>query len=185
VYNPFFGKGNQLTRDQDATGIAAAFALDSVASDWSAPITVSPKVRFFVARSSMSDGLLGMGSAQVEIYVLQGGRWIRDDLSVQPGERIGRLDSSGAEAVDFTTDYFLLDIVEDLDPGRAGGGSSKRGGIAIVAPIGGGAPDTRVPADEMGNPDRLRLRMLAEAAKATADAAPADAKPGGGPGAGG
>jgi hypothetical protein len=42
-----------------------------------------------------------------------------------------------------------------------------------------------VPADEMGNPDRLRLRMLAEAAKATADAAPADAKPGGGPGAGG
>ncbi len=186
VYNPFFGKGNQLVRDQDATGISGAFTLDSVASGWSEPITVSPKVRFFVARSSMADGLLGMGSAQVEIYVLQGGRWIREDLSVQPGERIGRMDSSGPEAVDFTTDFFLLDIVEDLDPARgASGGSGKRGGIAIVAPVGGGPPDARVPANEMGSPDRLRLRMLAEAAKATADAGADDGKQGGAPGAGG
>jgi hypothetical protein len=183
AYNPFFGKGNQLVRDQDASGIAAAFTLDSVASDWSAEITVSPKVRFFVSRSTLADGSLGAGTAQVEVYVLQGGKWRREEFSVQPGERIGAPEGEGQAEVDFTTDFFLVDIVEDLDPKRTtGSGASRRAGIAVVAPVAGGAADIRVPSDELGSPDRLRLRMLSEAATADSGApAPASgAGPGGG-----
>jgi hypothetical protein len=176
VYNPFFGKGNQLVRDQDATGIANPFTLDSIASGWSDDIAVSSEVRFFVTRSSAGDGTLGAGSAQIEIYKLQGGVWRRDTVSVQPGDRIGGVDRESADGIDFTTSYVLVDVIEDLDPLRAAAsGAGRRLGIAVVAPLGGGGHEVRVPALEQADQDRLRLNELSEAAKEAAAGAPAGA----------
>ena len=105
VYNPFFGKGNQLVRDQDASGISSVFTLDSVASEWSSPVTVLPKVRFFVSRSSTGDGgMLGAGSAQLVIFVLQDGRWREENFSVVPGDRIGGIKQKDGKDINFTTD---------------------------------------------------------------------------------
>jgi uncharacterized membrane protein YgcG len=199
VYNPFFGKGNQLVRDQDATGISAAFTLDSVASAWSAETVVSPKVRFFASRAAIGEGgQPGSGSAQFEVFVLRGGKWRRDEVSVRPGDRIGRVESIGAEEIDFTTDFFLLDLVEDLDVKRTGG-TGGRMAIPVVASVDGGSMEIRVPVGDQKSPDRMRLLMMFEAAKEqdggsggkggdapSGGGAPAGGGPGpGGPGAGG
>ena len=177
VYNPFFGKGNQLVKEQEASGLPANFTLDSAASDWSQPITVSPDVRYFVTRAIVGDGPLGSGSAQVEVYKLLGGQWKRAELSVQPGERIGKPDDRSGSLVDFGTDFYLVDVVEDLDPSRSEGSSrERRAGMAVIASMSAaGAMDIRVPADDLENPDRMRLKEQADAAKtAAATGDPAD-----------
>jgi len=187
VYNPFFGKGNQLVKEQEATGLPATFTIDSAASEWSSPITVSPDVRYFVTRAIVGDGPMGTGSAQVEVYKLLGGQWRRAELSVQPGERIGRPDDRGGAMVDFGTEYFLVDVVEDLDPDRSEGSSRERRlGMAVIAPMSGQGAEIRIPAMDLDNVDRLRLKEQADAAKGAPAAASADnaASPkGGGPGA--
>ena len=180
VYNPFFGKGNQLVRDQDASGISSVFTLDSVASEWSSPVTVLPKVRFFVSRSSTGDGgMLGAGSAQLVIFVLQDGRWREENFSVVPGDRIGGIKQKDGKDINFTTDYFLVDVVEDHHPGRSSGASAgKKLGIAVVAPIGGGPVQVRIPSEDMASPERLQLSAQAEAAAMSAASGQGDAKPG-------
>lgn len=171
VYNPFFGKGNQLVQKQADKGLASAFAIASAASDWSSEVTVSPDVRFFVTRALVGDGTLALGSAQIEVYKLLGGKWRRWESSVQPGERIGRVDDrAGGEAVDFSTEYFVVDVVEDLDSGRAqqSSGKEKRPGMVVVGSISGSGTEVRVPALDMDDADRVKLRAQADAASAAA-----------------
>jgi len=194
VYNPFFGKGNQLVQKQAEKGLAAQFTMDSAASEWSSAITVSPDVRFFVTRAIVADGALALGSAQVEVYKLLGGQWRRSETSVQPGERIGRIDSKGAQPVDFTTQYFVIDVVEDLDTSRgpSTAGKDRRPGLVVVGSITGTGTEIRVPYTDFEDPDRLKLRAQAEAASPAdreTTGAPATGAPGGtspkGPGSGG
>ena len=194
IYNPFFGKGNQLVQKQADKGLASQFTIDSQASEWSAPITVSPDVRFFVTRALVSDGSLALGSAQIEVYKLLGGKWRRSETSVQPGERIGRVDNKGAQPVDFTTQYFVVDVVEDLDTSRgpSTAGKERRPGLVVVGSITGTGTEIRVPYSDFENPDRLDLRAKAEAASSggsDADSAPATSGSGTdspkGPGSGG
>ena len=167
VYNPFFGKGNQLVKEQDAAGLSSAFTIDSAASDWSSEITVSPDVRFFVTKATVGDGSLGMGSAQIEVYKLLGGQWRRGEVSVQPGERIGRVDDRGGSSVDFSTQFFVLDVVEDLDSERSAGATrDRRPGLVVIGSMSGDDPEIRIPAVDIGDVDRMRLRAQAEAAKA-------------------
>lgn len=171
VYNPFFGKGNQLVQQQSDKGLASAFVMAASASDWSSEITVSPDVRFFVTRALVGDGSLALGSAQVEVYKLLGGKWRRWESSVQPGERIGRVDDrAGGEAVDFSTDFFVVDVVEDLDSARAqqAAGKEKRPGVVVVGSMSNPGMELRFPAFELEHPDRARLRGQADAAAAAA-----------------
>lgn len=174
VYNPFFGKGNQLVKEQEASGLPASFTLDSASSDWSQPITVSPDVRYFVTRAIVGDGALGTGTASVEVYKLLGGQWRRAELSVQPGERIGKPDDRGGSTVDFGTDFYLVDVVEDLDPSRSEGSSrERRAGMAVIASMStAGSMDIRVPAEDLESPDRMRLKEQADAAKTASAGGP-------------
>jgi hypothetical protein len=194
VYNPFFGKGNQLVQKQADKGLASQFTIDSAASEWSTSITVSPDVRFFVTRAIVADGSLALGSAQVEVYKLLGGQWRKSETSVQPGERIGRIDNKGAQPVDFTTQYFVIDVVEDLDTSRgpSTAGKDRRPGLVVVGSITGTGTEVRFPYTDYEAPDRLKLRAQADAAApAGSDSkdAPANSGPGGdkpkGPGSGG
>ena len=165
VYNPFFGKGNQLVQKQADKGLASQFTIDSAASEWSTLITVSPDVRFFVTRAIVADGTLALGSAQVEVYKLLGGQWRKSETSVQPGERIGRIDNKGAQPVDFTTQYFVVDVVEDLTSrGSSTAGKDRRSGLVVVGSITGSGTEIRVPYTDYEAPDRLKLRAQADAA---------------------
>ncbi len=193
AYNPFFAKGNQLVKEQDEKGLAKSFVLESAVSEWSEPVTVSPRVRFFVTRASAGDGALGLGTAQVEVYRLVDGQWRRSEMQVQPGERIGRVDEGkgNRKTVDFTTDYYVASIVEDLTNTEAG----KHPAVVVVRPMNEGESQVRVPAGELEDSERQRLREEAASALAAAEkpaekpAPPAGsggpAGPGGGPGGGG
>jgi hypothetical protein len=151
-------------------------------------------VRFFVTRAIVADGSLALGSAQVEVYKLLGGQWRKSETSVQPGERIGRIDNKGAQPVDFTTQYFVIDVVEDLDTSRgpSTAGKDRRPGLVVVGSITGTGTEVRFPYTDYEAPDRLKLRAQADAAApAGSDSkdAPANSGPGGdkpkGPGSGG
>lgn len=185
VLNPFFSKGNMLVQEQAVKGLDKPFTTDSLASAWSAETTVSPSVRFFVTRAMVGDGSLQAGTAQVEIYRLMDGQWRRSEMTVQPGERIGRKDTRGASAeVDFSTDYFLVDVVEDLDAKASGNKSERRPGFAVVRAMSTEDMDVRSPVGDLDDPDRLKLRAQADAAaSAKPDAKDAkDAKDGKGDG---
>jgi hypothetical protein len=168
VYNPFFGKGNQLVDEQRAKHLDAAFTMDSVASEWGNPVTVSPDVQFFVTRALVADGAMASGTAQIEVYKLLGGQWRRSESSLQPGERIGKTDAQGGTSIDFGTDYYVIDVVEDLDTSRAGASSSKdrRTGVVVVGTMSGAETQIRVPSADMEDPDRMRLRSQADASAA-------------------
>jgi hypothetical protein len=126
---------------------------------------------------------MGSGSAQVEVYKLLGGQWRRAELSVQPGERIGRPDDRGGAMVDFGTDFYLVDVVEDLDSARSEGSSRERRiGMAVVASMSVPGMEIRIPADDLESADRMRLKEQADAAKGPAGTASADAPKGAGSG---
>lgn len=186
VFNPFFGKENQLVKDQAAKGLANAFTLDSQPSAWSAETTISPNVRFFVTKASVGDGSLQGGTAQVEVYRLLDGQWRRSEMTVQPGERIGRKDARSGAEVDFTTDYFLVGVVEDIEGKSSGSKGERRPGFAVIRSISTPDVEVRNPTGDIDDPDRLKLRSQADAAvKPDAKDAPADAPAGGGRGLGG
>jgi hypothetical protein len=193
VYNPFFARGNQLVKEQDDMGLAQVFVTGSKPSEWSETVTVSPRVRFFVTRAFAGDGQLGMGTAQVEVYRLVDGQWRRSEMQVQPGERIGRVDDrskSGGKTVDFTTDYYVAGIVEDLEQKNAAGGTRKPA-FVVVRQLGTGPEIERRPETDFNDVERMQLREDA-ANTAAAEKAPestsAPTPPGGspsGPGGGG
>lgn len=168
IYNPLFGKGNQLVKEQAAN--AAAFVVATEKSPWSIDVTVSPRVRFFVTRATVGDGALQAGTAQVEVYRFVEGRWRRSEVLVQPGDRIGRVDSRPTgKDIDFATQFFLVDIVEDLEA-KGKSGSERRPGMAVVRSIDGDEMQVRAPVRELDDAERRRLREQL-------DTTPADGKP--------
>jgi uncharacterized membrane protein YgcG len=188
VYNPFFGKGNQLVNEQRSKHLDAAFAMDSVASEWGSSVTVSSDVQFFVTRALVADGAMAAGTAQIEVYKLLGGQWRRSEASIQPGERIGKVDARSGTSVDFSTDYYVIDVVEDLDTTRAGTGASKerRTGMVVVGTMSGSDTEIRIPANDIDDPDRVRLRAQADASAASSKSGAETPTDGGGkPGLGG
>ncbi len=192
VYNPFFARGNQLVKEQDEKGLAQAFVLDSKPSEWSQTVTVSPRVRFFVTRASSGDGPMGMGTAQVEVYRLVDGQWRRSEMQVQPGERIGRVDDrtrTGGKVVDFTTDYYVAAIVEDLEA-KNSGERTRRPAFVVVRELASGPEIERRPESDFNDVERIQLRedannTAAAEARAADTSTPAGGKPGGGSGPGG
>jgi hypothetical protein len=162
VLSPFFGKGNQLVKEQDSQGLAEKCTLDSAASDWSDPVTVSPRVQFFITRASLGDGPAATASVQCEVYKFEGGKWCSDDVAIQVGEQIGRPKEVSGKSVDFSTAYVLLDVIEDRNSERtSGSGGARRPAVVVIAPIGGGGPEVRVPAIDTVSSVRDRLSLKA------------------------
>jgi hypothetical protein len=124
VYNPFFGRKLDLVEEQH--DLADDIALASATSEWSAPMEVMPWQQLFVTRahSSAEDrGQLGLGRATAEVFLFSHGRWWKESFSVEPGDRIGlmqrrRSDDAGPDALDFRTNWYLLDIVRDVNADR-------------------------------------------------------------------
>ncbi len=132
VYNPFFGRKRSLVEAQQT--LAEAFCVDTPASEWSKPITISPPLRVFI--TSANAGSAGPARAFAEVYrFYDGTQWV-DTFSVAPGGAIGgrkqmkRPGDTATVEVDFTTGLFVLDIIEKIGAGKAG--APEPGGDARV-----------------------------------------------------
>jgi uncharacterized membrane protein YgcG len=178
MLSPFYGKGNQLVKEQDDQGLSARCTLDSVASEWGQPVTVSPRVQFFVTRASVGDVAAAATAVQCEVYKFDGGKGCRDEMALQVGDQIGRREQVDGKEIDFSTSFVVLDVVEDKNADRAAGSAgARRPAVVVVAPIGGGDPQVRIPRDEVDSPARARLGDKASVSEAPA--APAAGSAGG------
>ena len=138
VYNPFFARTTQLVPEQQR--LAAGFTISSVASDWSPPVRVAPPVSFFLARAVPGEGGLGLGTASMEVFAFRDGKRRAESFSVQPGDVIGspatvRRGGRVLAEVDFTTGWFVVDILEDPSRDDVAGGDRAKGAIVLVARV--------------------------------------------------
>ncbi|MFZ9880763.1 MAG: hypothetical protein ACO3QC_05115 [Phycisphaerales bacterium] len=180
TYNPFFTNASLLVPEQKS--LADSFTLDTKMSEWSEPVEVSPPVAFFVVDASAGDGRLGVGQATVEVFRYSEGQRHQQSFSVQPGDPIGS--RGGATSIDFSTGYYLVDVVPDPTSDR-GGVDRRVGAIAIVQSSSGERYEIRVPKAEQGNPARIAFEDEVELAKSAAESAAAEGAAGGKDGGGG
>ncbi|MDG2476274.1 MAG: hypothetical protein P8M32_00075 [Phycisphaerales bacterium] len=119
VYNPLFAKSLSLPESQRE--IASDVSLASLPGEWSDPYRVRQPTRAYVLRATAPGqgrsiaGPLGLGVAQVEIYRFYNGQWHSSRQSIQPGDEVGVVKErpSGEGPMDFTTGWYVVDIVAD------------------------------------------------------------------------
>ena len=174
VFNPFFGRKRQLVSQQ--ASFADPLVLVSAPTPWSNPIQVTPSSTFFVTGASIDGGALGLGTAEVEVYRLVEGVRRRQQFTVQPGDRIGRLveprRSEGGEPIDYTTDWFVVAIVEDTTVERGEQDRSKGFTVVVRQLEVGETVALRSPSADNESADRRRLMEEAFLAQPTAAAPP-------------
>jgi len=171
VYNPFFARTNQLVVEQQS--LADPFTLASAVGPWSEPVTVAPPVSFFVTRATPGDGALGLGSATVEVFAFRDGRRQVQSFSVSPGDPIGRRTEArraerGAGEVDFSTGWFVIDVVEDPARDRVTAGDRARGVTVLVGRM--DSPEVieiRIPEEDSGHPERRRFEDEVRSSRGT------------------
>lgn len=171
IHNPLFARRLDLIAEQQDQ--AETFLLSSAPSEWSGPITVHPPLRLFVthARASGQIGGIGtgavLGQATAEVYRFRDGRWWRESFTVYPGDRIGvsaRSARGGLPAIDFATDWFVLDVVEAVGVDREQI-ESGTGAVVLLQNLSDqSAAQVRRPADDKVNRERQTLRHEADTA---------------------
>ncbi len=138
IANPFYARGLLLTKDQQH--FAENITLDSPASEWSEPIEVQPPLVDFVTRAYGPAGDIGVagvsdiGHAKLEVFKFEDGRWWNAEFTVKPGDQVGevreqRSADGAAIDVDFSTEWFVLDVVPDI---QADGERLRTGFGALV-----------------------------------------------------
>lgn len=183
IYNPFFGRKRNLVESQQA--LADKFTISSTPSEWSEPIRVNSMRRVFVTQATPPGGTvigaLSLGRVTAEVYRFYDGVQWMETFNVTPGGYIGGLRTEqhdgGPVEIDFTTDLFVLDIVEGVDAGTAVGAR----GAALPQGDGtqvllqdfrtGEVLQLRNPAAETASFERRELRDRVEAQVAQAGAA--------------
>jgi hypothetical protein len=153
LLNPFFARKRQLVKEQ--AGLADTFVMASAVSEWGEPITVQPAVSFFVTDATPGEGRLGLGFAKVEVYRFFDGQRRSESFTVQPGDRIGGKSErakGGATSVDFSTDWYVVDIIE------SGGGDrdNRTGTRVVVRRIDESGSEVRTPSGDISDADRER-----------------------------
>lgn len=175
LLNPFLGKESVLTAAQQP--LAKASSIGSATSAWSDPYTIPSELAIFVTQAS----LRGRGEATVEVYRLHDGQRQVESFNVSPGDRIGEAASSKSDSagVDFTTDWFIVDIF--VDPKVAADADPSEQAVVVIQDLNGKLIEYRVPRQDKDSGARASLSNEAKAAKAEAAVKPAaDAPPAGG-----
>lgn len=128
VYNPFFARTLDLMPSQHE--LAREIAMQSRASEWSEPVRAIPPLKVFVTKATgpggdRKVGDLGMGQATIEVYRFFYGRWWMESFPLEPGDRVGWVrdlrqtdPGAGPQSIDYGTDWYVLDIVADIDADR-------------------------------------------------------------------
>ena len=170
TYNPFFTNAGVLDAAQKPLG--EPFTMDSLISPWSDPVTVTPRIAFFVTDAVPSEGRLGVGQATVEVFCYRDGERRVERFTVQPGDSIGS--GKDKDGLNYETGFYLVDVIPD--PTTERGGSDRRAAaVAIVQSATGSQYEVRIPKEQTSNPMRLNFQDEIEIAKAEAAAkAPVD-----------
>ncbi len=164
TYNPFFTYGGLLEAEQK--DLATPFTMSTPVSDWSEPITVQPRVAFFVTDAVPAEGRLGIGQASVELYTYRDGERRLERMTLQPGDAIASADGSALGA----TTYFIVDVV--ADPTIERGGTDRRASaIVVIQSSDKRRYEVRVPVSEMRDDRRLNLQDEVELARAEREGA--------------
>ena len=120
VYNPLFARKLSLVEEQEYLAESMVKLID--ASEWSEPVTVVPSLQVLAVRAMPSgydenSGRLGYGEAMAEVWRFYDGQWWPRRFSIQPGDIIGGMaspdgqDPDGADPIDFSTEWFVVDIM--------------------------------------------------------------------------
>jgi len=160
IKNPVWLTGN-VTKEK---AMADQFAITSVESAWTQPVTVPSVVRFYFA----SAGGIGGSKARVQVYRWQDGETHRQEFSVMPGDAIGN-DASG---VDYNTGWTLVDLRPEPKGDRT---------VAWLLNADGNLVKRDVKAD-VDDPQKKELDNKINSAAAAAAAANGGAAAGGAPG---
>lgn len=161
MFNPFFGRGSLLLKGQ--AKLADVFTTGSTVSGWSKPVTIDPPVEFFVVRATDGSGSLGMGQARVEMYRYVDGKRLSETFTVQPGEEIGGVETVDGVRVDFSSGWYLVDVVDD--PAAVDGALDREDNARVVCRrLDGETMELLIPSDELRRPERSRLKYDADTA---------------------
>lgn len=174
VYNPFFGRLLHLVSEQES--LADDFKMRSEFSEWSDPIAVRPPVHVFVTRAyppghDRLGGVMGrtLGEATIEVFRFYDGRWWDQRFTVEPGQRIGDRRESGPRGedgpmIDYGTDWFVLDILPDLDASRQQSADGRGAMVVLQHLRSGEVMEIRHPLADMESDLRQRLRAEVQVA---------------------
>ena len=165
IFNPLFGQERQLLTEQAEK--AKEIVLATSRSEWSNTVMIEPPVQFFFVRANDEGGSMGLGEAKVELYRYHNGRQRVESFLVQPGERIGQPTYSGSEEVDFTTEWYLVDVVKDSASKGENGLDSDEDAIVICRHVDGTETQIRIPSSQVRDPERTRLSLDAKATQAS------------------
>jgi hypothetical protein len=161
LYNPFFGHKLELIDSQHE--LAESIALASQASAWSEPLEAIPPRKVWIVKAGAPPkmaGRLGLGEATAEVYQFSHGRWWRESFRVQPGDRVGgkeMMELGGSEVeVDFGTDWFVLDIVPNIDA-RTAQRDRGLGATVVLQRLGGDTDQYHDPGRDRDDEARQRL----------------------------
>jgi hypothetical protein len=157
LFNPLFARGRQLLEAQRP--LAEEFAVRSLASDWSDPVTIDPPVQFFFVRANETSGTLGLGEVRVELYRYNDGKQRSARFTVQPGEQIGASSMIGGSRVDFATEWYLVDVIADPAANGRNGLDSDDDSIVVCRRLDGTELRIHVPSKQLRDPSRTRLEM--------------------------
>lgn len=138
MYNPLFAKKLDLPEAQQS--LAEQFTLKSAPSEWTQPIEIGSWVQVFIVEATPAGAGGAMsstfGQVKAEVFRFSDGSCWSERFTVQPGDRIGVMESSkpakpgeAASPVDFSTEWFVLDVVENIDADKA---TQQRGWGASV-----------------------------------------------------
>ncbi len=172
IFNPFFARTRQLVKEQ-AT-LADRVVMESPPSDWSEEVEITPPVRFFITQASPSSEKNELGTALVEVYRLYDGQRRLREFRVQVGDRIGGLvkakssksDTPPQSDIDFSTEWVVVDILNDLSASAGDQLNAESSGIVLVKRIGTNETIAiRSPVVDAANPERERLKIQAEEAE--------------------
>ena len=177
VYNPLFGRKLDLIPEQQP--LAEKFTLLSEPSEWSEPMTAQPPLRMFVtaARPSSQSGIgMALGQVTAEVYRFHNGRWWLESFPVTPGDRVGETKASrGGEAVDYGTDWFVLDVVPTLGATRQDEDAGYGAMVMLQSMSDPSKIEWRSPRQDLANTERrslngsVKLADLESEAVASAD----------------
>jgi hypothetical protein len=106
VANPVF---NQPGMVKDSK-LADAFGIDSAWSDWSKPVTIAGRTRFFLVNKAAANGngRINPDIVDCTVYTWHDGQWNQHDYSAMAGDEIGA--NEGPAAGNFLTHWTLLDV---------------------------------------------------------------------------
>ncbi len=169
IFNPFFGRGRQLSKEQ--IGLAKSLTISSEPSEWSAPLNVPSKVMFFADGGTLGEKN-GRQSAVFSVYFLKQGLWRNPNQN--PSFEVGQPllfsfqgnnnGADGAISADIQTGLFVADIFDDLNamPEKS---RSTLPGVVLGQQDQSGKFSIHYPTKEKLDPIQATLKKLVEQGK--------------------